>query len=125
MKRISALTYLHTMPVIMFFFVITGCSESPKGKYTSLCMKFAATDEQRESCKCMAREYDKVLDKQEFQAITDIMERATKELSKPGVDAFNMPGFVDYEGIDKQVLVSAIQKMKPLHQAKVCGYVSR
>ena len=111
--------------VITFFLVIAGCSGSPKGKYSKLCMEVASTEKQRESCKCMAREYNKVLNKPEFEVITEIMERATSELKKPGADAFNMPGYVDYEGIDKQVLVSAIKKIQSLHQAHVCGYVSR
>ncbi len=107
------------------FLLLSGCSESPKGKYTRLCVEVAATDDQRESCRCMGREYDKVLDKQEFDAITMIMDKSVKELKGRNADMFNMPGYVDYEGVDKQVLLSAMKKMQPLHQARVCGYESR
>lgn len=73
----------------------------------------------------MGREYDKVFNEQEFEAITVIMDKSVKELKGRNADMFNMPGYVDYEGVDKQVLLSAMKKMQPLHRARVCGYISR
>ena len=113
------------MTAVIMILLIAGCSEGPKEKYTSLCMKFAATDEQRESCKCMAREYDKILDEREFGAISAIMDRATEEIKKPDAGERNIPGYVDYEGIDQKVLVSAMQKIRPLREARVCSNVPR
>jgi len=73
----------------------------------------------------MGREYDKVLDEREFELITLVMERATKVIENHGADAPTMPDYVDSEDVDKRVLMSAMQKMQPLHQARVCGYVPR
>lgn len=73
----------------------------------------------------MAREYDKVLDEREFEAISAIMDRATEEIKKPDAGELNIPGYVDYEGIDQKVLVSAMQKIQPLREARVCSDVPR
>ena len=70
----------------------------------------------------MAKEYDKILDKAEFDAFTTMMARASKGVKDIGDKLSNMQGYMEDDGIDKQVLISAMMKVQPLHNAHVCGY---
>jgi len=70
----------------------------------------------------MAKEYDKVLDKEEFDVWTTMMERMNKAYEAIDNDLSNMQRYVDDSGINKQVLTAAMIKMQPLHDAHVCGY---
>ncbi len=108
--------------LIVILYGVSGCSESPKAKYIRICTEVSTNQKQIDSCKCMAKEYNKVLNKEEYNAWTTTMERANKEYKGLDSNLSNMQGYVDDSGINKQVLISAMMKMQPLHNAHVCGY---
>jgi len=122
MKVIYLLRYLSYIFLLVILYGISGCSEGPKGKYIRLCTDVSTTQKQIDSCKCMAKEYDKILDKAEFDAFTTMMARASKGVKDIGDKLHNMEGYMEDDGIDKQVLISAMMKVQPLHNAHVCGY---
>ncbi len=108
--------------LLVILYGISGCSEGPKEKYIRLCTEVSTTQKQIDSCKCMAKEYDKILDKAEFDTLTTMMARASKEYMGIGNNLSNMQVYVDESGINKQVLISAMIKVQPLHNAHACGY---
>ncbi len=108
--------------LLVILYGISGCSEGPKEKYIRLCTEVSTTQKQIDSCKCMAKEYDKILDKAEFDTLTTMMARASKGVKNIGDKLSNMQGYMEDDGIDKQVLISAMIKMQPLHNAHACGY---
>ena len=110
------------MFLLVILYGISGCSEGPKEKYIRLCTEASTNQKQIDSCKCMAKEYDKVLNKEEFDTFTTMMARASKGVKNIGDKLSNIQGYMEDDGIDKQVLISAMIKMQPLHNAHVCGY---
>jgi len=122
MKVTCLLRYLSYIFLLVILYGISGCSEGPKEKYIRICTGASTTQKQIDSCKCMAKEYDKVLDKEEFDAWTTMMERMNKVFKGIDNKLSNLQRYVDNSGIDKQVLISAMMKMQPLHNAHVCGY---
>jgi hypothetical protein len=110
------------MFLLVILYGISGCSKNPKEKYIRICTEASTNQKQIDSCKCMAKEYDKVLNKEEFDVWTTMMERMNKEYKGIDNKLSNMQGYVDDSGINKQVLISAMMKMQPLHNAHVCGY---
>ena len=125
MKVTYLLRYISYMFLLVILYGISGCSEGPKEKYIRLCTEASTNQKQIDSCKCMAKEYDKVLNKEEFDTFTTMMARASKGVKNIGDKLSNMQGYMEDDGIDKQVLISAMIKMQPLHDAHVCGYGSR
>jgi len=122
MKVTYLLRYISYMFLLVILYGISGCSEGPKEKYIRLCTEASTNQKQIDSCKCMAKEYDKVLNKEEFDTFTTMMARASKGVKNIGDKLSNMQGYMEDDGIDKQVLISAMIKMQPLHNAHVCGY---
>ena len=124
MKAVYILRYINYILLGALFFSVVGCSESPKAKYIRLCLEVSTTDVQRDSCKCMAKEFDKILTRKEFEVTNIAMERTVKVIKEIGgvLSQTQIPGYLDDSGIDKQVLISGMQKMQPLHNAHVCGY---
>ena len=122
MKVTYLLRNLSYIFLLVILYGISSCSESPKEKYIRHCTEVSTTQKQIDSCKCMAKEYDKVLDKEEFDAWTMMTKRMLKEYKSIDSKLPKRLGHVDDLGINKQVLISAMMKMQPLHDAHVCGY---
>ena len=108
--------------LLMVFCGLTGCSESPQEKYIRICAGLSSNQKQMDSCKCMAKEYDKVLNKEEFEEMVSFMGRGVKEARSIDGNLSNMSVYVDNTGINMELLKSAMLKMQPLHKAHVCGY---
>ncbi|MCG8380419.1 MAG: hypothetical protein MI865_13220 [Proteobacteria bacterium] len=120
---------VESIAIFVFLLLVSGCSESLNHqaaveKYIKVCTEASTTRTQIDSCHCMALEYDKVLDKKEYDAFTAMMEitaKKTRFMAK-GQPGMKMP--LGTTGVDERALVSAMKKMQPLHKSGVCGYGS-
>ncbi len=101
---------------------ISACAESPSDRYIRACVSVAATQVAKDSCHCMAPEYARVLTAEEFAALADLVEQSA-DIARSSTDGTPALGsFNDAAPASQAILLSALQKVQPLHSAGVCGY---
>ena len=102
-----------------------ACTEAPADRYIKACVAVATNMVEADSCRCMAPAYARVLTRDEFAALADVAEQGTALLLEARSQGSDLLEFQQKRPPATPVLMSAMRKIGPLHQAGVCGYGRR